>query len=84
MRSLHQDGLVVVENVIPHDGLDRLNTKMIEDAYALQSRKGDSPFNYNPGNIQQDAPPVIEHFDTSIFLSKSNRKRKARPYIQLL
>ncbi|OGE56611.1 hypothetical protein PENARI_c003G11567 [Penicillium arizonense] len=69
MRSLHQDGLVVVENVIPHDSLDRLNKKMIEDAYTLQSRKGDSPFNYNPGNIQQDSPPVREHFDASIFLN---------------
>ncbi|KAJ5985094.1 hypothetical protein N7522_012290 [Penicillium canescens] len=69
MRSLYQDGLVVVENAIPHDSLDRLNKKMIEDAYTLQSRKGDSPFNYNPGNIQQDAPPVRKHFDISIFLN---------------
>lgn len=70
MRSLHQDGLVVIENAIPHDCLDRLNKKMIEDAYSLQSRKGDSPFNYNPGNIQQDAPPVTEYFEPSIFMSK--------------
>ncbi|KAK4864576.1 hypothetical protein LT330_009571 [Penicillium expansum] len=69
VRSLHQDGLVVIENVIPHDCLDRLNKKMIEDAYSLQSRKGDSPFNYNPGNIQQDAPPVREYFEPSIFLN---------------
>lgn len=71
IRSLHRDGLVVVENVIPHEGLDSLNSKMVEDAYHLRSKKGDSPFNYNPGNIQQDAPPVKEHFDPSIFLSKS-------------
>ncbi|KAJ5926227.1 hypothetical protein N7516_008000 [Penicillium verrucosum] len=69
MRSLHQDGLVVIENAIPHDCLDRLNKKMIEDAYSLQSRKGDSPFNYNPGNIQQDAPPVREYFEPSIFMN---------------
>ncbi|KAJ5593382.1 hypothetical protein N7537_010286 [Penicillium hordei] len=69
MRSLNQDGLVVIENAIPHDCLDRLNKKMIEDAYSLQSRKGDSPFNYNPGNIQQDAPPVREYFEPSIFMN---------------
>ncbi|OQD91526.1 hypothetical protein PENSOL_c052G06979 [Penicillium solitum] len=69
MRSLHQDGLVVIENAIPHDCLDRLNKKMIEDAHSLQSRKGDSPFNYNPGNIQQDAPPVREYFEPSIFMN---------------
>lgn len=73
MRSLHRDGLVVIENAIPHDCLDRLNKKMIEDAYSLQSRKGDSPFNYNPGNLQQDAPPVREYFEPSIFMSKSSK-----------
>lgn len=75
MRSLHQDGLVVIENAIPHDCLDRLNKKMIEDAYSLQSRKGDSPFNYNPGNIQQDAPPAREYFEPSIFMSKSSKPK---------
>ncbi|CAI7662409.1 unnamed protein product [Penicillium glandicola] len=69
MRSLHQDGLVVVEDVIPHDCLDRLNKKMIEDAYFLRSKKGDTPFNYNPGNIQQGAPPVREYFEPSIFMN---------------
>lgn len=69
IRSLHRDGLVVVENIIPHDCLTRLNKKMVEDAYHLRSKKGDSPFNYNPGNIQQDAPPVKEYFEPSIFMS---------------
>lgn len=69
IRSLYHDGLVVVEDAIPHDALDRLNGKMVEDAYALQSKEENSPFNYNPGNIQQDAPPVRDHFDTNIFMS---------------
>ncbi|CAG8941674.1 unnamed protein product [Penicillium salamii] len=69
IRSLHRDGLVVVENVIPHKDLDSLNSKMVEDAYHLRSKKGNSPFNYNPGNIQQDAPPVKQYFDSSIFLN---------------
>jgi hypothetical protein len=71
IRSLYQDGLVVIENVIPHDCLDRLNKKMVEDAYYLQSKKENRPFNYNPGNIQQDAPPVREYFEPRIFMSKS-------------
>ncbi|KAJ5278367.1 hypothetical protein N7524_004520 [Penicillium chrysogenum] len=69
IRSLHHDGLVVIENVIPHDCLDRLNKKMVEDAYYLQSKKENSPFNYNPGNIQQDAPPVRKYFERSIFMN---------------
>lgn len=68
IRSLHHDGLVVVEGAIPHEALNRLNAKMVDDARALQSRE-DSPFNYNPGNIQQDAPPVRAYFNSSIFLS---------------
>lgn len=70
IRSLHQDGLVVVEDVIPHDFLDHLNEKMVQDAYTLQARKADSPYNYIPGNIQQDAPPVKKYFASRIFMSE--------------
>ncbi|EYE92048.1 phytanoyl-CoA dioxygenase [Aspergillus ruber CBS 135680] len=69
IRSLYHDGLVVVEDAIPHDSLDRLNTKMVQDARFLQSKKENSPYNYNPGNIQQDPPPAREYFDTNIFLN---------------
>lgn len=69
IRSLYKDGLVVLEDVIDHGPLDALNKVMIKDAYALRDRP-DSPFNYNPGNIQQDPPPVEEHFHTSVFMSK--------------
>jgi hypothetical protein len=50
VRSLHEDGLVVIENAIPHEDLDHLNTKMVQDALHLQSRGKDMPFNYNVGN----------------------------------
>ncbi|RHZ56575.1 uncharacterized protein CDV56_102455 [Aspergillus thermomutatus] len=69
IRSLYHDGLVVVENAVPHAALDRLNEKMVRDAYALQSRKENSPYNYNRGNIQQDSPPVKDYFDRDIFLN---------------
>ncbi|KAL2005613.1 hypothetical protein VTN00DRAFT_10106 [Thermoascus crustaceus] len=68
IRTLYKDGLVVLEDVIDHGPLDALNKVMIKDAYALRDRP-DSPFNYNPGNIQQDPPPVAEHFHTSIFMN---------------
>lgn len=71
IRNLYHDGLVVVEDAIPHDALDSLNARMVKDARALQSKKENSPFNYHPGNIQQDAPPVRAHFDANIFLSTS-------------
>ncbi|KAI0173304.1 hypothetical protein GGR52DRAFT_542581 [Hypoxylon sp. FL1284] len=65
--ALHRDGLVVVEDVIPHESLDKLNEKMTQDARVLQERGEDGPFNYNTGNMQQDAPPVAEYFDPVIF-----------------
>jgi hypothetical protein len=60
---------VVVNDVVPPEMLDRLNEKMIEDAYTLYARKENSPFNYNPNNLQQDAPPMREYFEPQIFMS---------------
>jgi ectoine hydroxylase-related dioxygenase (phytanoyl-CoA dioxygenase family) len=71
VRALSRDGLVVLEDMIDHATLDRLNVKMVKDAYELQSRK-DSPFNYNKGNIQQDPPMIGEYFCEAIYASKSS------------
>lgn len=70
VRHIHQDGLVVIEDVVPHEDIDQLNTKMVEDARVLQNMGDKGPFNYNQGNLQQDAPPVAEFFYPSIFTSK--------------
>ena len=32
VRALHEDGLVVISKAIPHDDLDHLNVKMVDDA----------------------------------------------------
>ena len=50
VRALHEDGLVVIEDAIPHHDLDRLNVKMVKDALHLQSLGKDMPYNYNVGN----------------------------------
>ena len=70
VKHVHRDGLVVVEDIVPHEHLDFLNQKMIEDAETLLARGDKGPFNYNKGNIQQDPPPVSEFFYPSIFTSK--------------
>ncbi|KAL7793687.1 hypothetical protein V8C37DRAFT_415570 [Trichoderma ceciliae] len=67
VRHIHQDGLVVIEDVVPHEDIDHLNTKMVHDARVLQNMGDKGPFNYNQGNLQQDAPPVAEYFHPSIF-----------------
>lgn len=71
VRHIHQDGLVVIEDVVPHEDIDQLNTKMVQDARVLQDMGDKGPFNYNQGNLQQDAPPVAEFFYPSIFTSKN-------------
>lgn len=73
VRHLYEDGLVVVEDVIDHEVLDHLNHKMVDDAMLLSGRGENSPFNYNKSNLQQDAPPVREYFDPSIFFSECRR-----------
>ena len=78
VRHILKDGLVVVENAIEHSVIDKLNDKMVEDAKYLRSLGEKGPFNYNPGNLQQDAPPVREYFDPSIFLSECVRSRVVR------
>ncbi|KAG9194757.1 hypothetical protein G6011_04792 [Alternaria panax] len=67
-RALSRDGLVVLEDMVSHTALDRLNKKMVQDALELQARK-DSPFNYNKGNIQQDPPMTQEWFSDEIYLN---------------
>ena len=69
IRALSRDGLVVIEDLIDHAILDRLNQKMVADAYELQARK-DSPFNYNKGNIQQDPPMTDLWFSDKIYTSE--------------
>ncbi|EUC41860.1 hypothetical protein COCMIDRAFT_105064 [Bipolaris oryzae ATCC 44560] len=68
IRALARDGLVVLEDMVDHAVLDRLNKKMVQDAYELQARK-DSPFNYNKGNIQQDPPMTEEWFSNEIYIN---------------
>ncbi|KEY73647.1 hypothetical protein S7711_07695 [Stachybotrys chartarum IBT 7711] len=67
VRHVHQDGLVVIEDIVPHKFLDALNKKMVDDAQTLLSQGEKTPFNYNRGNIQQDPPPVSEYFNPLIF-----------------
>lgn len=71
VRHVLQDGLIVVEDALAHEHLDRLNEKMVRDALHLSGRGENSPFNYNRSNLQQDPPPLGPYFEPSIFLSES-------------
>lgn len=66
VRSLHEDGLVVIEDAIPHEDLDHLNEKMVQDALYLQSRGKDMPFNYNVGNSKHYPLPQQRSAKTTL------------------
>ena len=60
--SIHNDGYVVLENVVPHHKLDMLRQKMREDLQTLVSAKEKvMPINFVKGHIQQDAPPYAPY-----------------------
>lgn len=66
VRALHEDGLVVIEDAIPHDDLDRLNVRMVKDSLYLQSRGKDMPYNYNVGNSTYPWTFPIDHSSNKI------------------
>lgn len=74
-RALVRDGLVVLEDVIGQAVLDRLNEKMVKDAYELQSRK-DSPY---------AGPKRLQTRSNTLQIQLQQRKHPARstPYINL-
>lgn len=51
VRSLHRDGLVVLEDAIDHSRLNHLNSRMVEDADYLHSLGEAGPYNYNKGSV---------------------------------
>ena len=44
---------MILEDVIDHAKLDKLNRQMAEDAQILQSKGDASPFNYNKGCVKR-------------------------------
>ncbi|PVI03180.1 phytanoyl-CoA dioxygenase family protein [Periconia macrospinosa] len=68
IRALARDGLVVVEDLVPHSVLHTLNEKMIQDAYKLQNMEN-SPYNYNKGNLQQDPLMTKDFFFADVFVN---------------
>ncbi|GFZ49295.1 hypothetical protein JCM24511_07414 [Saitozyma sp. JCM 24511] len=69
LEAFHRDGLVVIEDVVSHEDIDRLNDVMVRDAHRLMARGKDGPFNYNLGNLQQSPPYDPDVFKRNIFVN---------------
>jgi hypothetical protein len=69
LEAFHRDGLVVIEDVVSHKDIDRLNDVMVRDAHRLMARGKDGPFNYNLGILQQSPPYDPDVFKRNIFVN---------------
>lgn len=56
VNALKEDGIVVLQGVIDPDHIAVLRERVLADVDLFVNRP-DAPFNWNPGNVQQDPPP---------------------------
>ncbi len=66
--ALHQDGFVVLNDVVDLTHLATLREKMQEDLATILARE-DAPFNFNAGNVQQDPPPFPPYLFRDVLLN---------------
>ena len=84
IKCLHEDGLVVVEDAVPHEDLDHLNARMVQDARTLQSRGKDMPFNYNVGNSKLDRSHRSTYFTIDTLHHSPTRPSSHREFLPSL
>ena len=61
LYALHYDGLVVLENAVDHEHLDKLNARMVDEATYLSSLGENSPYNYHKGAFLATCSDNREH-----------------------
>ena len=68
VAALRTDGFVVLADVVDPDHLDVLHERIVADVAALQAR-ADAPYNWNPGNLQQDPPPFPPYLFADVLMN---------------
>jgi len=68
VEALRTDGFVVLNDVVDPAHLDVLHERITADIAALQARP-DAPYNWNPGNLQQDPPPFPPYLFSDVLLN---------------
>lgn len=66
--ALRTDGLVLINDAVDPAHLDVLHERMVADLDAFRARP-DAPYNWNPGNIQQDPPPFPPYLFDDVLLN---------------
>ena len=70
IEALRRDGIVVLEDAIDLEHLAVLREKCLADVELLLNRK-DKPFNWNPGNLQQDPPPFSPYLFRDVLVNEA-------------
>lgn len=60
IQALRDEGIVVLENAVDTEHIGTLRDRWLADIPLLMARP-DKPFNWNPGNMQQDPPPFAPY-----------------------
>jgi Phytanoyl-CoA dioxygenase (PhyH) len=68
VEALRTDGLVLLNDIVDPTHLDVLHERMIADIDAMRARP-DVPYNWNPGNLQQDPPPFPPFLFADVLLN---------------
>ncbi|MFZ4507462.1 MAG: phytanoyl-CoA dioxygenase family protein [Fimbriimonas sp.] len=58
--ALLEHGVIILKGVVSPESVQALHEKMIADL-PLWVNRPDAPFNWNPGNVQQDPPPFAPY-----------------------
>ena len=66
--ALKLDGLIFLKNVVDTIHLDILQERMLLDLQTILAR-GDVPFQFNTGNVQQDPPPFPPYLFRDILVN---------------
>src|SRR5580765_6767360 len=60
VEAIRTDGFVILNDLIDPAHLDVLHERIVADVELLKQRP-DAPYNWHPGNVQQDPPPFAEY-----------------------
>lgn len=69
VRAVHQDGYVILNDLIDPAILAPIRDRMLADVAKILARD-DIPFNFNRGNIQQDPPPFPPYLSREVLCNE--------------
>jgi len=70
VSALRKDGIIVLEDAVDLEHIGILRERSLADIELLLKRP-DKPFNWNPGNLQQDPPPFPPYLFRDVLVNEA-------------